>query len=152
MSALRDRDIVAGPAVHEAARSTLRGLAYRAIAAPARPPLLARRTRARLLREAMGVGARGQAAGGDVIALASDFQTLRADLRGRRRHPANSRAGAGSPGRDAWADALLDDVLVAIVRGYEGGFEPALSATARGPDAAADRRAPTHSSGCSKRE
>jgi hypothetical protein len=151
MSALRDRDVLGGPAVREAAKSTPARLAARALAVPTGPEPLAELSRARLLREARIAGACCRADGADIIAVVAEFQSCRASLR-RRRLPPEALSGARSTRRNVRADALLDEVLVAIVRGYEGRLELEPPATPPGPTAAARRRAPTRSFGSSKTE
>jgi hypothetical protein len=151
MSALRNRDVLAGPAVREAVGSRPAGLAARALAIAAGPGAIAELSRARLLREARIAGARCRADGADIIALVADFQACRAELR-RRRLPPDAQSGSRSTGRIDRVDALLDEVLVAIVRGYEGRRELEPLSTPPGPDAAADRRAHTRSFGSSKME
>src|SRR3990170_4487844 len=100
MSALRDRDVLDGPDVQDTGRSDLWALACRAVVAPVRAPLLARLPRAELLREALVVGSRRRTEGGDVIALAIDFLTVRAEIRKRRRGAASGQDGARSSVRD----------------------------------------------------
>jgi hypothetical protein len=152
MSALRHRDVVAGLAVREAAGSAPARLAARALAIPAGPRSIAELSRARLLREARIAGARCRVDGADIIAVVADFQACRAGLRRRRRIQADARSVARSSDRNVRADALLDDVLVAIVRGYE--VRPELEPRSTPPDrtAAAHRRATVCSLGSSRRE
>lgn len=147
MSALRTRDVIAGPAVREAVGSALARLAARALALQAAPGSIGELSRARLLQEARMAGARCRADGTDIIAVVAEFQVFRAELRRRRRLQADVRSVAQSPDGNMRADALLDDVLVAIVRGYEGRLEP----EPRPDRTAADRRAPARSLGSSKR-
>ena len=151
MSALRNRDVLGGPAVREAAESTPAGLAARALAIPTGPEPLAELSRARLLREARIAGARCQADGADIIAVVAEFQSCRASLR-RRRLPQDAPSGSRSTGRNDRADALLDEVLVAIVRGYEGRLEPKANSVAPRRAAGAHRRAPARWLGSSKRD
>lgn len=150
MSALRSRDVIGGPAVREAAGSAA-GLAARALALPAGQMPLAKLSRVRLLREARIAGARCRADGADIIVLVADFQACRAELR-RRRQPTDARSVAQSPDGNVRADALLDDVLVAIVRGYEGRDELEPPPAPPGATAAAHRRATARALGSSKRE
>jgi hypothetical protein len=149
MSALRDWDVFGGPAVRQAVGSASARLAARAVAIPAGPTSLAELSRARLLREARLAGGRCRADGADIIALVADFQVCRAELRSRRRPQADARSVVRSADWNVRADALLDDVLVAIVRGYEGRLEPEPPPPDR---TVADRRAPARSLGSSKRE
>lgn len=123
MRAVRDREVEGRPSLQRAAGSTLTRLAFRALAVPVRSPLAGGLTRAEVLREAAGVGWRRREEGGDVIALAADFLAVRAELRERLRRPARTRLVARSLLCDSRAEALLDDVLVALVRGYEGTLE-----------------------------
>jgi hypothetical protein len=148
MSALRNRDVLAGPAVREAVGRRPAGLAARTLAIAAGPGPLAELSRARLLREARFAGGRCRADGADIIALVADFQACRAELRRRRRLQADARS-VRSADWNVRADALLDDVLVAIVRGYEGRLEPEPPSPDR---TVADRGAPARSLGSSKRE
>jgi hypothetical protein len=97
-------------------------------------------------------GARCRADGTDIIAVVAEFQACRAELRRRRRLQADARSVVRSVDRHGRADALLDDVLVAIVRGYEGRLELEPPPTRPGRTASAHRRAPAHSLGSSKRE
>lgn len=142
MSALRDRDLLDRPAAQDTGRPVLWALARRAVVAPVRPPLLARLTRAELLREAAMIGSRRRTDGGDVMALAMDFLAVRAELRKRRRRPASAGRGARSPARDGQVQAFLDDVLVALVRGYEGSPELAGSPAWTEPTPEPDRARP----------
>jgi hypothetical protein len=151
VSALRHRDVVAGPPVRAAVGSALDRLAARALAIPAGPGPVADLSRVRLLREARIAGARCRADGADIIGLVTDFQAYRAELRRRPLSP-DAPAGAPSTGRNERADALLDDVLVAIVRGYEGRLEPEPPSTPPDRTATAHRRPPARSLGSSKRE
>jgi hypothetical protein len=148
MSALRTRDVLGGPAVREAVGSALDRFAARALAIPAGPGSIGEPSRASLLREARIVGVRCRADGADIIALVADFQACRAELR-RRRQQTDARSVVRSADWNVRADALLDDVLVAIVRGYEGRLEPEPPPPDR---TVADRRAPARSLGSSKRE
>ena len=118
MSALRDRDVLDGRPGEDTIRPTLRQLADRAVA-PAGTQLLANLTRAALVHEAVVVGSGRRAEGGDVIALTTDFLAVRAELRKRRPRPAGAPAGTRSSVRERQVESLLDDVLVALVRGYE---------------------------------
>jgi len=152
MSAVRNREFEGGASVQPAALWTLTRLAFRALAVPVGPLRTAGPNRAELLREATAVGSCRRAEGGDVIALAADFLAVRADLRERHRRPARARVATRSPVGDGRAEALLDDVLVALVRGYEGSLELETSPASTGPDAAADPRASAHPDGSSKRE
>jgi len=151
MSALRNRDVLDGPDVREAVTSTAARLAARALAILARPEPHAELYRARLLREARIAGVRCRTDGADIIGVVADFQACRAEL-GRRRLTPDAPAGLRSAGRNDRADALLDDVLVAMVRGYEGRLEFDLPPAPPDRTAAAYRRARTRSLGLSKRE
>lgn len=151
MSALRDRDVPGGRAVRHAILPTLADLAHRAVIAPAGPPLLAKLTRASILHEAMVVGSRRRAEGGDVISLTTDFLAARAELRERRRRPATAAADALSSAGGGRSEALLDDVLVALVRGHEGSPSFEMSPASSGCKAV-DRRVAAHPIGPSRRE
>jgi hypothetical protein len=151
MSALRARDVLAGPAVREAVGRRPVGLAARTLAIAAGPGSIAELSRARLLREARIAGVRCRVDGADIIALVAEFQACRAELR-RRRQQTDARSVVRSADWNVRADALLDDVLVAIVRGYEGRVEPDPPLMPPRPTAAAHRRAPARSLGSSKRE
>lgn len=151
MTAVRDREVGGGPSVQRTAGSTLAGLAFRALSAPAQPPLLARLARAALLRGAAVVGSRRRAEGVDVIVLTAEFLAVRAELRERRRRPAAARAAARSSVSDRGAEALLDDVLVALVRGFEGSRELEMSPASTG-SGGAHRPVAAHPTEPSKRE
>jgi hypothetical protein len=137
--------------MREAVGSALDRLAARALAIPASPGPLAELWRPTLLREATIAGMRGRAAGADIIRLVADFQAYRAELRRRPLSP-DAPAGAPSTGRNVRADALLDDVLVAIVRGYEGRFKLEPPSMLPDPTAEAHLCASVRSPGSSKRE
>jgi hypothetical protein len=151
MSALRNRDVLDGPDRREAVMSTPARLVSRALAIPAGPEPPAELYRARLLREARTAGVRCRTDGADIIGVVADFQACRAEPRKRRLTP-DAPAGLRSAGRNDRVDALLDDVLVAMVRGYEGRLEFELPPAQPGRNAAAYRRARTRSLGLSKRE
>jgi hypothetical protein len=158
MSALRNQDVLGGPAVRQAVGSALARLAARALALQAGPTPLAELPRGRLLREARMAGARCRADGTDIIAVIAEFQACRAEVRRRRRLQADARSVVRLADRNLRADGLLDDVLVAIVRGYEERLEPEPPSMPPSPTAAAlrgapaRRRAPARSLGSSKRE
>ena len=152
MSALRDRDVTDGRPAQNTMWPTLRELANRAIVAPVRPPLLAKLTRADLLHDALVVGSGRRAYGGNAISLTTDFLDLRAELRERRRRLARAPASARSWVRDGQVEALLDDVLVALVRGYEESPEPGSSPASTGPPPRPNRAPPPIAMVSSKRK
>jgi hypothetical protein len=152
MSALRQRDIIGGPALPDAVGSVLDQLAASALAIPPGQGSIAELSRARLLRKARIAGARCRMDGADIITLVSDFQACRAGLRRRRGLQAYAPSVARSADWNLRADALLDDVLVAIVRGYEGRLELQPASTPPDGTSPAHRRARAHPLGSSKRE